>query len=133
MRLGLNKLVCGLMLCCIETPPSNGQMFAERIVGGFDTPTFAAHAPGDLNRLFVARIWHGDIQVVNLNTNTILPQPFLAITDLPAPLFNEQGLLGLAFDPDYATNGYFYVNYTAADNSLNVRRYQIGRASCRER
>ncbi|HEY3392945.1 MAG TPA: PQQ-dependent sugar dehydrogenase [Lacipirellulaceae bacterium] len=45
--------------------------------------------------------------------------------DLPNPLFNEQGLLGLAFDPDYATNGYFYVNYTGADNSLNVRRYRV--------
>ncbi|HJQ79797.1 MAG TPA: PQQ-dependent sugar dehydrogenase, partial [Lacipirellulaceae bacterium] len=125
MRLSLNTLVCGMMLCGIEPLPLDAQTFSERIVGGFDTPTFAAHAPGDLNRLFVARIWHGDIQVVDLNTNTILPQPFLAISDLPDPLFNEQGLLGLAFDSDYATNGYFYVNYTGADNSLNVRRYRV--------
>jgi hypothetical protein len=33
--------------------------------------------------------------------------------------------LGLAFDPDFATNGFFYVNYTGADNSLNVRRFRV--------
>jgi glucose/arabinose dehydrogenase len=125
MRLDLGTSVCCLILCGIVATPSNAQTFAERIVGGFDTPTFATHAPGDTTRLFVARIWHGDIQVVDLNSNTILAQPFLAINDLPDPLFNEQGLLGLAFDPDYATNGYFYVNYTGADNSLNVRRFRV--------
>ena len=44
---------------------------------------------------------------------------------MPDPLFSEQGLLGIAFDPNYATNGYFYVNYTGADNSLNVRRFRV--------
>jgi glucose/arabinose dehydrogenase len=124
MRLGFYTLVCGLFLCGFAAMPSNAQTFSERIVGGFDTPTFATHAPGDNSRLFVARIWHGDIQIVDLDTNTIFPQPFLAINDLPDPLFTEQGLLGVAFDPDYATNGYFYVNYTGTDNSLNVRRYR---------
>jgi hypothetical protein len=85
----------------------------------------AAYAPGDSNRLFVARVWDGDIRVVDLATRSMLTDPFLKINDLPSPLGNEQGLLGLAFDPDFATNGYFYVNSTGPDNSLSVRRYRV--------
>ncbi len=125
MRLGLDSLAYGLMLCGIVALQSKAHTFAERIVSGFDTPTFATHAPGDMNRLFVGRIWDGDIRILDLNTRGLLPQPFLSIADLPNPLFSEQGLLGIAFDPNYAANGYFYVNYTGADNSLNVRRFRV--------
>jgi Glucose / Sorbosone dehydrogenase len=125
MRRVLYQVVCSITLCGIELVQSNAATFSERIVGGFDVPTFATHAPGDANRLFVGRIWNGDIQVIDLNTRSVLPQSFLSIADLPNPLFNEQGLLGLAFDPDYAANGYFYVNYSGADNSLNVRRFRV--------
>ncbi|HEX2477121.1 MAG TPA: PQQ-dependent sugar dehydrogenase, partial [Lacipirellulaceae bacterium] len=125
MRLGLDSLVCGVILCGIVALEAKAHTFAERIVGGFVTPTFATHAPGDMNRLFVGRIWNGDIRILDLNTRSVLPQPFLSITDLPNPLFSEQGLLGIAFDPDFDLNGYFYVNYTGADNSLNVRRFRV--------
>src|SRR5688572_13366915 len=112
-------------VCAVALQYTAAQTFAERIVGGFSVPTFATHAPGDAERLFVGCIWDGDIQIVDLVSRTILSEPFLSITDLPSPLFNEQGLLGLAFDPNYQTNGYFYVNFTASDNSLNVRRYRV--------
>ncbi len=121
----LYTFACSLVMCHISFLHSNAQTFAERIVGGFAVPTFATHAPGDMNRLFIGRIWNGDIQVLDLNNNNVLQQPFLSITDLPDPLAYEQGLLGLAFDPNYASNGYFYVNYTGADSSLNVRRFRV--------
>jgi len=52
------------------------------------------------------------IEVLNLKTGEFNSAPFLNIQGLVDDARNEQGLLGLAFDPDYATNGYFYVNYT---------------------
>ncbi|HEY3392272.1 MAG TPA: PQQ-dependent sugar dehydrogenase [Lacipirellulaceae bacterium] len=109
------------------------QTYAERIVGGFGFPMFGTFVPGDENRLFVGRIWTGEIQIIDLQTRTVLPQPFLEIEELPDPLAGvEQGFLGLTFDPDYATNGYFYVNFTGIEvidgttyYPLNVRRYRI--------
>ena len=102
-----------------------GQTYAERIVGIQNSPIFGTFVPGDGNRLFVGRIWNGQIDIVDLTTRTINPTPFLTISDLPSPLGFEQGLLGLTFDPDYATNGYFYVDYTGADSSINVVRYRV--------
>ena len=86
---------------------------------------YAGSPPGDINRLFVAESNTGLIKVVDLNTRATSPTPFLAITTLPAQLFTEQGLLGMAFDPNFSTNGYFYVDYTGNDAQIHVVRYQV--------
>ncbi len=57
------------------------------------------------------------------NKNTT---PYIDLSDRVSQSGNERGLLGLAFDPDYATNGFFYVNYTA---SANAHATQISRFS----
>ncbi|NUM49104.1 MAG: PQQ-dependent sugar dehydrogenase [Anaerolineales bacterium] len=78
---------------------------------GLNLPVDIAHA-GD-SRLFVVE-QTGVIRIVQAD-GTVLPTPFLDITARVEYGFgegNEQGLLGLAFDPNYASNGYFYVNYT---------------------
>jgi glucose/arabinose dehydrogenase len=63
------------------------------------------------DRLFVVR-QNGLISIVT-DSMTVLPTPFLDLTG--AVVFaGEQGLLGMAFDPGYATNGIFYVNYVSA-------------------
>jgi glucose/arabinose dehydrogenase len=55
-----------------------------------------------------------------------LPVPFLDISNRVTTTGSEQGLLGLAFPPDYATKGYFYVNYTRSpDGHTIVARYLI--------
>lgn len=53
-----------------------------------------------------------------------LDAPFLDITDRVNPKGNEMGLLGLAFHPDYADNGFFYVNYTGAGGHTRIARFQ---------
>ena len=54
-----------------------------------------------------------------------LPTPFLDITP-KVSLFGENGLLGLAFDPNYAENGQFYIYYTQRDTKHNhLARYQV--------
>jgi glucose/arabinose dehydrogenase len=98
----------------------------KRIATGFNYPTFVTHAPGDTERLFVLEK-RGVIKIINLADNTVLATPFLNIDPTVtggASVNDEQGLLGLAFHPDYATNGYFFVYYTTATTDV-VARYQV--------
>jgi len=62
-----------------------------------------------------------------LNPNgTINTTPFLTLTSSTILSGGERGLLGLAFHPNYATNGYFYVNYTrAGDGATVIARYSV--------
>jgi len=79
---------------------------------GFSRPVDIAQA-GD-NRHFVVE-QAGIIKIIDPD-GTMRPLPFLDITDRVDD-GGEQGLLGLTFDPDYASNGYFYVNYTHCTES----------------
>jgi glucose/arabinose dehydrogenase len=62
----------------------------------------------------------GSIRIVQPD-GTVLPTPFLNITNRVNSSGNEQGLLGMAFDPDYATNGWFYVYYINGSSSGTSR------------
>jgi uncharacterized repeat protein (TIGR03806 family) len=76
----------------------------------FSNPLYITAAPADANRLFVVT-QSGVIYVFDNNPATTSARVFLDINDRVTDAGGETGLLGLAFDPDYATNGYFYVNY----------------------
>ena len=83
---------------------------ATRVVGsGLSLPIAVTSAPGDLNRLFVVEKY-GTIKIVDLNSGEVLATPFLTV---PVDNTFERGLLGLAFDPNYASNGLFYVYRTS--------------------
>jgi hypothetical protein len=82
---------------------------AERVASGFSLPLYVTAPPDDTSRIFV----------VNLASGTVNPPPFLDIQARVESRGNEQGLLGLAFDPDYATNGRFYVDYTAPGGAFD--------------
>jgi glucose/arabinose dehydrogenase len=90
------------------------RLTSRRIATGLDQPLFVTAAPGDTSRLFILEEKTGEIKILNLNTNQILNTPFLKInaSELLKDGF-EQGLLGLAFHPNYANNGKFYINYTS--------------------
>lgn len=105
---------------------ATGAIIATRIATGFSSPVFAASAPGDPNRLFVVEQHTGRIEILDLATNTILPTAFLDIADNQLGASNEQGVLGLAFHPDYASNGLYYVNLTNAAGATEVWEYTRG-------
>ena len=90
---------------------------AFRIATGFDKPLCLAAPPGDSERLFVAE-QTGRIRIINLASRTVNPTPFLDVSGEITTQGNEQGLLGLAFDPGYSTNGRFYISYTAPGGSF---------------
>jgi len=84
------------------------------------------YSAGDgTDRIFVVE-QSGKIKVFENNRNTSISQTFLDISDRAYFNYDECGLLGLAFHPDYKTNGYFYVDYVA-NNPLRtvIARYQV--------
>jgi uncharacterized repeat protein (TIGR01451 family) len=93
--------------------------------GGLNQPTSLANAADGSGRLFALE-QAGDIRVIK--NGTLLSTPFLDLTS-KVTSGGEQGLLGLAFDPNYSTNGIFYVNYTSSDPSqlgnTIIARYQV--------
>ena len=100
-------------------------VIGERIISsGLGRKTFLTHAPNDYTRLFILEK-NGQIRIYNLKTETLLPTDFLDIDSIVDSASNEQGLLGLAFHPDYENNGYFYVNFTNNGNDTEIRRYQV--------
>lgn len=93
----------------------------QLVAGGLNNPLFATAPPNDPTRLFVVE-QPGRILVIR--NDILLPTPFLDIQSLV--LFGgERGLLGMAFHPSYATNGFFYVNYTDVNGDTRVVRYTV--------
>jgi len=84
---------------------------AVRVATGLTQPLFTTAPPGDFNELFIVQ-QTGQIFVLNLSTGAVNPTPFVDISGRLTPTNGEQGLLGLAFDPNYSTNGKFYLNFT---------------------
>ena len=93
----------------------------ERVAAGLDWPVFLTAPPGDTTRVFIVEGHTGSIRILRLSDLTLLPTAFLTVPGVSQG--TEQGLLGLAFHPNYASNGYFYVYYTNPDTQ--VVRYQV--------
>lgn len=118
-----------LCLLFIGTAWGETALTTVRVAENLTRPVYAASPPGDTSRLFILEK-AGRIRILDLDTNTLEPGVFLNIVGLVTggtSNNDERGLLGLAFDPDFATNGYFYLNYTRTDGSLQtaVVRYQV--------
>ena len=94
-----------------------------RLATGLARPVYLTVAPGDTHRLYVLEQQRGRILVVDRSSGQVAPTPFLQLPNVSRG--NEQGLLGVAFDPGYAENGLFYVNYTDSTGATNVVRYQV--------
>ena len=107
-------------------PPPQAKPASDRIASGLASPTFVTHAPGDSTRLFVTEQYTARIMIVEIPSNVLNPVPFLDINPLVIDTGDERGLLGLAFHPDYANNGLFYVNYSrTGDGDTVVAEYEV--------
>jgi glucose/arabinose dehydrogenase len=92
------------------TLPGNPEIQLVKVVGGLADPVNIAAPKDGSGRLFIVeRV--GRIRILDKD-GTLLPDPFLDLTELVQNDYLEQGLLGLAFHPDYANNGRFYVDFT---------------------
>lgn len=117
------KQLCGLvlLLCGQHTMAQPAFLGTEDVAGGFTSPVSVTNAGDGSDRLFVTQ-QGGQIKVVENGIH--LPTPFLDISGIITS-GGERGLLSLAFHPNYAGNGYFYVNYTDAQGDTVVARYQV--------
>ena len=89
-------------------------------VGEFRSPVYLTSPPGD-TRLFIVE-QQGRIQVVKNGSR--LSRPFLDISEY-VKAGGEQGLLSMAFHPDYRSNGEFFVNYTDKNGDTRVDRFKV--------
>ena len=88
--------------------------FAEtRVATGLASPTAMAIAPD--GRIFVAQ-QGGALRVIK--NGALLSQPFLTVSVNSS---GERGLLGVAFDPNFATNNFVYVYYTTSTSPIHNR------------
>ena len=102
--------------------PELQRVTLELVYEGFRQPTVATAPPGD-DRLFVAQRV-GVIRILDESRELVDPA-FLDISDRVLAGGIEQGLLGLAFHPDYAGNGRFFVYYTARPNIRRLSEFSV--------
>ena len=139
------KVVTVVLLCAFLTPlfaqesssvvqiPDAKNVQLTLVADGFDRPLFLTHAGDGSGRLFVVE-QTGSIRIL-LDGNT-LPEPFLDASDVADWLFSfdeeenysENGLLGLAFHPNYEENGYFFIFYTDLEGDSALARYRVNAA-----
>ena len=101
-------------------PPGAIDLALEPVATGFSFPLLLTAPAGDA-RLFVVEKG-GLIKVVK--NGAVLATPFLDVSSLISN-GGEQGLLGLAFDPQYAANGRFFISYTNRDGDNVLAAYQV--------
>ncbi len=126
-------LALALALPATGTAQGGSQVQLVQLIanGGLAAPVGATHAGDGSGRLFIVeqvgriRVWNG---------TSLLPTPFLSLSVGPGcstTSCGERGLLGLAFHPNYASNGFFYVYYTrpgttgAEAGDIQIARYHV--------
>ena len=106
-----------------EPPPvGNGEGgVALTEIGSFAQPVYVTQPQGERDNLYVVER-EGTIRVVQ--GEETLPEPFLDIGDEIDAAYEEQGLLSMAFAPDYEQSGRFYVYYTRSDGDIQIAEYR---------
>jgi len=102
--------------------PSIVELGVKEFLNGLKKPVFATHANDGSGRLFIVE-QAGHIRIYH--EGTLLETPFIDISERVNDKANEQGLLGLAFAPDYAESGHFFVNYTDSQGDTVIARFQM--------
>ncbi len=107
------------------TAASGQSLMSERVASGLARPVQVVAPPGDTDRLFIVEQRSGStgrVRILDLNTGNLLGTPFLTQSVSTA---SEQGLLGLAFHPDFEQNGWCFINYTASNADTVIKRFTV--------
>jgi glucose/arabinose dehydrogenase len=115
----MKRLASLLTILIIPTLVIAQEIDIELFASGFNSPTSIKHAGDD--RLFVVE-QDGVIKIINAD-GSVNQTPFLDIDDRVINTGNERGLLGLAFHPNYSSNGFFFVNYINNSGNTVVSRF----------
>lgn len=121
------------LLLAAESLFAAGPISTVQIASGLNNPVYVTAPADDTSRIFIVdqgSNGSADIKVMNLATHSL--STYLTISGVQAG--GEQGLLGLAFDPNFATNRKFYVNVTTPGGAFgagvtNIRQYTVSSPS----
>ncbi|HKQ33509.1 MAG TPA: PQQ-dependent sugar dehydrogenase, partial [Thermodesulfobacteriota bacterium] len=118
------KLLIIAALFLMSALSSTGvELTTVKVAGGFSQPLYLTSPVGDSSRLFIVEQSTATIKIIK--NGVVLGTPFLNINPKVSDSGGERGLLGLAFHPNYASNGYFYVNYTDNSGNTVIARYKV--------
>ena len=123
-RVILGVIIGVMPFLLLASPVSGGDDFpitSQLIQADLEAPTYVASIPGDTRRLFVVEKY-GRVRLIL--DGVLQAESFLDI-DALVPDQDWNGMLGLCFDPNYQSNGYFYVQHTLSDDRLSVARYAV--------
>ncbi|HJT16284.1 MAG TPA: PQQ-dependent sugar dehydrogenase [Thermoanaerobaculia bacterium] len=109
-----------LAIFLVAFPAAAQQIELQPIAEGLNMPLGGVVTAGDSRLFIVEQVG----QIVIYDGTKVLATPFLDVSSLIS-CCNERGLLGLAFDPHYATNGFFFIDYTDKSGNVTVARYQV--------
>jgi glucose/arabinose dehydrogenase len=123
MKTMVTRTMAAASVLALVAYAAHAEVTTVRVASGLAMPVFVTAPPGDTDRLFIVEQHTGQIRILDLDTETLEPTPFLTVPDVSDGM--EQGLLGLAFHPGYASNGLFYVNLTNASGDTEIRRYRV--------
>jgi glucose/arabinose dehydrogenase len=125
---GLVFVGMGCLIGCSDNEPNQGSSLLQSndlklqpISSSLNSPVFMTAPPGDSTRLFIVQ-QGGLIRIFDVVGGSLLTDPFLNISNLLST-GGERGLLGMAFDPQYAVNRQFYVFYTNTGGDVVIARY----------
>ena len=111
---------CGLSSTGTKGPPPGVSL--HPIAQGLSSPLYLTAAPGDTAREFVVE-QTGTIRIIR--HDTLLATPFLDVTSRIQYDGSERGLLSVAFDPAYAGNGHFFIDYTDTAGNIEILRFTV--------
>ena len=127
-------MLCALMAACKGSdevggggagppPATSNSLRLQTVTAVLSSPVFLTAPTGDVGRLFIVE-QGGLIRILNSLDGTPRATPFLDVAGLIVT-GGEQGLLGMAFDPNYAGNGRFYIYYTNTAGDIVIARYGV--------
>ena len=124
----ITRTAIGAFLACAMSAAAlagDTPLTTVRVVNGLVRPIYVTHAPDDFDRIFIIEK-QGRIRIVR--DGVLLATPFLDIDSIVGggnSNNSEQGLLGLAFHPQFQSNGFFFVDYTSTSGNTVIRRYSV--------
>jgi glucose/arabinose dehydrogenase len=101
---------------------AHGRLATEKVAEGFERPLWAGMPKDSEGKLWIME-QEGRVWIVDTKTGKRADQPFLDIRGEVSRKANEQGLLGLAFAPDFSKSGRFYVNFTDNHKHTQIKRF----------
>jgi glucose/arabinose dehydrogenase len=122
LNVTLGASACSSPSEAVPPPPQGTGARLLEIASGLSSPLYLTTPPGDANRLFIVERT-GGIRIIK--DGTLLQTPFLDLSGQVSLTGAEQGLLGLAFDPNYGSTGRFFVHYTDPAGNTRVSSFQV--------